>query len=306
LKRALLASIVLGVGVVAALGAYADFGQLGSALQGFQWELLPLALACTAMNHLIRFWRWQRYLRAIEVKIPARRSFSIFTAGLTMTLSPAKLGEVLKSVLLARSFAIPARRSAPIVLAERITDAIGLAALTTGAGVAVAGGWALGPPVAVLCLASVFLLRLPVLDRYRWIAEARSVSITLLGWPRLTAMSVVATGSWLLECVAAWVCVRGLGLEVSFGETVVVFGTASLAGAISFVPGGIGVAEASMAALLRALGASRPDAVAATVLIRLVTLWFSVAGGLIALAYESSTRPASESEALSDPNERGA
>lgn len=291
---------------MAALGIYADFGRLGSKLQAFRWEVFPLALGLTAMNHLIRFWRWQHYLRVINVKIPARRSFSIFTAGLTMTLSPAKLGEVLKSALLARSFAIPARRSAPIVLAERITDAIGLAALATGAGVAIAGGWALGPPVALACLGSVFILRLPVLDRYAWIAEARVVSIKLLGWPRLAAMSALATASWLLECVAAWVCIRGLGLDISFGETVVVFATSSLAGAISFLPGGIGITEASMAALLQTFGAGRADAAAATVLIRLATLWFSVAAGVSALAYETTRRSALASGAPSDPNEHDA
>jgi len=61
----------------------------------------------------------------------------------------------------------------------------------------------------------------------------------------------------------------------------------SLAGALSFLPGGLGVAEASMTGLIRALGdTTRVAAAAATVLIRLATLWFAVALGLIGLAVE--------------------
>lgn len=55
-----------------------------------------------------------------------------------------------------------------------------------------------------------------------------------------------------------------------------------LAGALSFMPGGIGGAEGVMVALLMTQ-APAADAVAATVLIRLTTLWFAVAIGALAL-----------------------
>ena len=61
----------------------------------------------------------------------------------------------------------------------------------------------------------------------------------------------------------------------------------SLAGALSFLPGGLGVAETSMTGLIRVLGdVPKAAAAAATVLIRLSTLWFAVAIGLVGLAVE--------------------
>jgi uncharacterized protein (TIRG00374 family) len=70
-------------------------------------------------------------------------------------------------------------------------------------------------------------------------------------------------------------------------DTVVVFSLGSLAGALSFLPGGLGVAEGSMTGLIRVLGdVSKAGAVAATVLIRLATLWFAVALGLAGLAVD--------------------
>jgi uncharacterized protein (TIRG00374 family) len=81
--------------------------------------------------------------------------------------------------------------------------------------------------------------------------------------------------------------VRGLGLDVTAASAAVAYAIGNLAGSLSFLPGGLGVAETSMTGLLRALsGAPAAGAAAATVLIRLATLWYAVAIGVAALAVE--------------------
>ena len=59
----------------------------------------------------------------------------------------------------------------------------------------------------------------------------------------------------------------------------------TVAGALSFLPGGLGVTEAGMLALLGdlATGCSRSVSAAATFITRLCTLWFAVVVGLAAL-----------------------
>jgi uncharacterized membrane protein YbhN (UPF0104 family) len=280
LVAALAAVVALG------LGLYADFGRLGDELASFRWELFPLALALTALNYLLRFWRWQRYLARLEIEVPPARSFAIFVAGLTMTITPAKLGEVLKCGLLKRSFGVPVRRSVPIVLAERVTDASGVVVLAVAAG-AGANRW----PLLVLALAGVaaivLVVRSPLLERFSRLGEAPEAARALLETRLLLGMTALSAVSWFFECLAAYVCVRGLRLDLSLVDTVVVFSLGSLAGALSFLPGGLGVAEGSMTGLIRVLGdVSKAGAVAATVLIRLATLWFAVALGLAGLAVD--------------------
>ena len=51
---------------------------------------------------------------------------AIFTSGLSMTISPGKLGEVLKSVFVRRVSGAPIARTAPAVIAERATDGTGM------------------------------------------------------------------------------------------------------------------------------------------------------------------------------------
>jgi glycosyltransferase 2 family protein len=274
------------VAVAVGLGLYADFGQLGDELASFRWELFPLALALTALNYLLRFWRWQRYLARLDIEVPVGRSLAIFTAGLLGTITPAKLGEVLKCGLLKRSFGVPVRRSVPIVLAERVTDATGVVVLAVVAG-AGTNRW----PLLAVALAGVavivLVVRSPLLERFSRLGEAPGAARALLETPLLVGMTALSAASWFCECLAAYVCVRGLRLDLSLGDTVVVFSLGSLAGALSFLPGGLGVAEGSMTGLIRVLGdVSKAGAVAATLLIRLATLWFAVALGLVGLAVD--------------------
>ena len=287
LRKTLALAVALAIGVFIGLGLYADFDDLRRSLASFGWRWFPLALALTFVNYLLRFLRWQLYLRRLAIGVPTRRSFSIFLAGLVMTLSPAKLGEVLKSALLRRSFGVPLRRSAPIVLVERISDALGLVAVGVVAGAGAAGSWLLVSVVAAAAVALVLVVRAPFLDRWGPVADARATAGELLGIRLLAGTTVLSAAAWSLECMAAYACVQGLDLDVSLADTAVAFSVGSLAGAVSFLPGGIGVAETGMTGLFRALGGvSAAGAAAATVFVRLSTLWFAVALGLAALAVE--------------------
>lgn len=283
-------SVALAVGVVVGLGLYADFGKLGSALGGFRWELFPAALGLTSLGYALRFARWQAYLGRLGIEVPVRRSAVIFLAGFSMTLSPGKVGEVLKSVLLRRAYGTPVSRSAPVILAERVTDVLGTVAVG-GIAMVWAGAGARWPlVVAGLAVAGgvVAALRLPLPRKLERVRAAREAALSLHTPGLLAAMSGVATAAWACEAGAAILCVKGLGLDASAASAAVAYALGNLAGSLSFLPGGLGVAETSMTGLLRALsGVPAAGAAAATVLIRLATLWFAVAVGLAALAAEA-------------------
>ncbi|HYH13091.1 MAG TPA: flippase-like domain-containing protein, partial [Thermomicrobiales bacterium] len=109
--------------------------------------------------------------------------------------------------------------------------------------------------------------------------------------PKLVAGSVgLGMVSWFCECVALFLILTGLGQEPSWHLLLVstfVLSVSSVLGALSMLPGGLGVAEASVAGLLLLLiegpSFTRADAAAATLLVRFSTLWFSVLLGVGAL-----------------------
>jgi uncharacterized protein (TIRG00374 family) len=91
--------------------------------------------------------------------------------------------------------------------------------------------------------------------------------------------------AWLSEGVGLWIVLRGLDADLSLVRAISIYATASLVGALIMLPGGVVGTEGSMVGLLRSLDLTRTDASAATIIIRLCTLWFAVVLGLATLGF---------------------
>ena len=227
----------------------------------------------------------------------------MFLAGFALTVTPGKLGEAVKAVLLRASHGIAMARTAPIVVAERVTDLVALLLLAlvgvfsfdvdkrflvAGAVLVVAGLVVVSvDPVARAAIRIAG--RMPLLRRFAHrMEDFHAHTVTLLAPGPLVVASALAVCSWFLECLAFWVVVHGFpGASIGMREATFVYATTTVAGALSFLPGGLGVTEAGMLALLRRLGQGFVEgtALAATFVTRVATLWFAVALGLPALVF---------------------
>jgi uncharacterized protein (TIRG00374 family) len=78
--------------------------------------------------------------------------------------------------------------------------------------------------------------------------------------------------TWLICSVVFTIAAIGLWIAI-------------VAGALTFVPGGLGGTEVVLYMLCLTTGMGDSEAVAATLLIRLATLWYAVALGLAALLW---------------------
>jgi uncharacterized protein (TIRG00374 family) len=295
----LLIAVVIGI---AALSMVGDIRDIGDRIGGFAWPAFAAALALALSNYAARFVRWQLYLRRQGVTVPLGSSAIVFTAGLSLSITPAKLGELVKSYLLREMHEIPAPKTAPIVVAERVSDLIALLLLAV-IGVAAYGvDPALVIGAGALILAGLLLLAWPRptralidlatsprrLRRLRAPLHETLVGLSALCRPGpLLVATLIAVPAWAFECVGfALICDAFPGVHVDLGLAFVIYAGTTIAGALSFLPGGLGVTEGAMTlALVR--GASKLDpstAVAATLLTRLATLWFAVALGVVFLA----------------------
>ena len=103
-----------------------------------------------------------------------------------------------------------------------------------------------------------------------------------------TAIGVFA---WSLEGVSLWLLLRGMGMEsVTIGGATIAHTAARLIGALTLLPGGLGSTEAGTVGLLALQGVGVPAATPATLLIRLMTLWFATALGVLCLLRPCSVR----------------
>jgi uncharacterized protein (TIRG00374 family) len=225
---------------------------------------------------------------------------------------------VFKSALLASARGVAVARSAPIVVADRLSDLLSLVVLVAIGSMAFTGyGWIALIALALVAGVLVFVvwesLTLRIIDRlakfnfgvklapklreaYRALQDVTTPTALIL-------MTVVSAVAWALECTALWLILRGLATPTSITLAFFAYATATIAGAIAMLPGGLGGTEATMQKILTSLGGVQTAAAgAATLLVRLATLWFAVVLGYVALVvfrrkYDRNTHTQNEGDA---------
>ena len=298
--KRLLPLILLTGAVFVGLTGYGDFGEVADNLLSFPLPHLLLALALAMANYLLRYLRWEYYFRTLGTRIPLGLSGLVFLSGLAMALTPGKVGELSKALLLRDRAQVPLSVSAPVVVMERVTDLLAVAALSLGALLFLPFGRALAFAGLVALVGVILvvawrprgdlLLRLPLLRRWRPLLESSLESLGSLGSPRpLLVALALSTLAWVSEGVSLWVIVQGLDLSLSLAEAVGVYAAATLVGAASLLPGGLGGTEGSMILFLSQLDLPRDGASSATLLVRLCTLWFAFLLGLFSLLWLQRT-----------------
>ncbi len=302
LRTKVLVSLIFGLVVIAAISFYADLPRLLQAFRLFPWALLPAILGLTLLNYGLRFVKWDYYLHCLGLGVPRGRSLKIFVAGLSMAITPGKVGELLKSYLIKRYNGTPMSRTAPVIMAERLTDGLAMLFLALG-GLALYGiGWQglLGILLAALALIGVIQYRplalrllgwgerLPLVRRFaQGLHEFYESAYVLLSFRPLLLAVGIGLVSWSGECVAFYLVLVGLGLPGTttlFIQAAFILATSTLIGSVTGLPGGLGSADLSILGLIVAL-VTRDTTIAgaATLLIRFCTLWFGVSIGVVGL-----------------------
>jgi uncharacterized protein (TIRG00374 family) len=301
LLRRLVVAMLLGVAVYAGFVLFRGYRTISAELARFEWSAFGAALGLTFGNYVLRFLKWEFYLARLGIKgVPKLDSFLTFLSGFVLTVTPGKVGEVFKSLVLFETHGVTVQRTAPIVVAERLTDLIGIIGLVILGSLGVQGGlvWAgLGAAAVVVALVLISSRSVPE-ALVRWM-EGRPGALERLAprvrqaWESLRQLTtpgalfipaVLSLISWSMEGSALWVILRGFGSHPSPAVCLFAYATSQLAGALIPVPGGLGVTEGSLEQQLTLLGGVVPaTATSAMLLIRFATLWFAVLLGFLAL-----------------------
>ena len=122
--------VLLGIIVFAVLVLLGDYKDMYSSLQMIDPTILVVILGLTLLNYALRFLKWGYYLRILDIKLPLKTSLIIFLSGLSMAITPGKVGEIFKAQMLKETNGIERRRTVVVVFAERLTDVIALSLLS--------------------------------------------------------------------------------------------------------------------------------------------------------------------------------
>jgi uncharacterized membrane protein YbhN (UPF0104 family) len=274
------------------------------------------------LSYALRFLRWHLLARCVAPDLSLGSSFVVGTIGFALILTPGRIGEVLKLVLLRQRTAVPVSTSAPVWIVEKISEAFALALIASVASVFLP--WLSDvrherrlelTALAVVCLIvgvafwrplAMAVPRLPLVSRVLRRPSARALWDNLIrGGDQVLGWRVLATSLGL--SIAARICdgisiywIGGVyGVALTLAESLFLIGSSGFLGGISMVPGGSGVAEATLIGLLLAFGADAPGATAVALTSRIFIFWIWAAIGLVLAARLAGQWGGAASEARS-------
>lgn len=296
-SRALFA-VIVSVALYAIFVIFSDISLLVEKFQNFNFLFLIPAFALVLLSYFVRGFRWDFFLKTLGIEISLKESLSLFFAGLGLSITPGKVGEVIKSHFLKKDHDHSYTKTAPIIFVERYYDLVGLLIIS------IIGIWfididrtmvfvTLAIIVSALVISQQKKIVKKILEKFESISFLSKFAVKLqetfetihvLLKPRLYAKSIgFSVTGWLIESLAVFLIFLGFEIDLSLPTVILIFAISSIIGGISMIPGGIGLTEGGMVGLLLLEGIDYTSAISVVILVRIVTLWFSVAIGLIVL-----------------------
>jgi uncharacterized protein (TIRG00374 family) len=284
--------------VFVGLSIYGDIDQLVKAFILFDYRYLPFILLLAPLNYFFRYMKWSYYLKLIDVEVARKENILIFLSGLAMTITPGKVGELLKSYLLKEKKGIPMSSTAPLIIGERLTDGISVFILAAIGSITYQHGLKILFFILISIIGFIWLMQRPklvykLLDPFNHIKAFRKFDTSIKNFydkthiilqtkPLIFAISIGVV-SWFFEGVVIYLTALALGFKLPLLACVFVVSFSFIIGALSMVPGGLFVVEGSVVTLLMMMGLTKDISVATTIITRFSTLWLGVVLGLVGL-----------------------
>jgi uncharacterized protein (TIRG00374 family) len=276
-----------------------DLGEVYAQLNKMDTSYLPIILLLIPLSWIVLFTRWNLLLKNSNVHVPVKDNLKIYLSGFALSITPGKVGELIKSQLLKIKFGIPREKTAPIVLVEQLYNIIGII------GVSILGIWyfELGAHIILIAASLLVILLilisskrlfdkfLTLLSRIKFLSQytsAFSNSYDVLrkstrGWVVVYA-TILSIAFWLIESVIAYFVLLSFGVNhIEFLSVITTYTSSIILGVASFLPLGIGVVEGSLAGFFTLQGVDVSIALTLVIFIRIFTRWIAVSVGFIAL-----------------------
>ncbi len=316
-RNRILAGFAIGFVIYLGLLLFADAegltNDLLAQMRNYPWILIFPVILQKFVSWIFRFLEWHYFLGVINAqdKISRFDSAILFVSGFTMAVSPGKVAEMLKTVILKTKTGVPIATSAPVVIAERVVDGLAVIILSFLALLVAGEQINLGDYRSLIYLSTALLVagliavqirplaylglgviaQLPLIRRlHQWLVNFYESSYEIFKLKHVipaTAFGMVASA---LDAVGFAIILSGFGLEITWLlllQSMVIVGLASAIGALSGVPNGAGITEISVSAMLAIIVAPFNPlvtvgvAATAAVIEGFLHKWFRVLVGLL-------------------------
>lgn len=262
------------------------------------FQLIPLVAEVSLVTYVIRFIRWHNLLRWAGYSTSWHQGFLAYLSGFAFTAVPGKVGELARIRYL-QPLGVQAKDVISVFILERTLDIVvvlllSLMVVTHGRMFSLALIFTSCFVGAVICMAlygkplqflSLGLTRLKIRKLALVLDRLRQAFAGLNQWSlgQWVISFTWGLGAWILTALSFVIVLHGLEIAVPTMRGIGMYSLALLVGAASMLPGGLGSTEAAIVAQLQWHDVQMANALAAAVLVRIGTLWFSVLIGILSI-----------------------
>jgi uncharacterized protein (TIRG00374 family) len=313
------ASLMVGVVILAALIAVVHPDEIARSLRGASLGWIAASLLGLCAFFVVRGWRWKIILHPSAPRVSVADATAVTTIGWAInSVSPFKLGDVVRAASMAQRARIGVGASAATVVLERTLDVLALlllaivAAAVSGSrgggswgrliilsllavGVATIGYWLIHDEARTIRLVSALAQPLPAKAR-TWLIEL--VPSVLRGFhllrsrSQLLAAILLSLAQWALSAGTLFALFRAVSPQLSTSTLLLALILFTITQAISVTPGGLGTYEFLFVVTLGAFGGSPPALLTAiAVLTHVVGTAFFLACGALGVLWLRFVQP---------------
>lgn len=289
--------------LLACIAAYASLAGISESwphIAKLKADVIAHVLLLASANYLSRALRWHFFARHLNLNTSLSRDILFYVAGFAMTFSPGKVGEFIRLWFLRACYGYSPFLTFPLIIGDRVCDLMALLLIfLVAAPMPVMGSYSITASIFLLFVSLIATILRPDLlmkvtdftysvlrAKPRVFARMRRLSrayMKITHWRSYAVALPLSIVGWLAEVAILYNVAEAMGASMTFASAAFVFSGATVVGALTLLPGGIGGAEISMAGLLMLSGFNLDLAAAITIVVRAVTLWFAVSLGLAAL-----------------------
>ena len=302
-KKSLLIGI-LGIIVIYAIILIAfDINIISEKIGDFDPQYLPIIIPLIPLTWGVLFLRWNLLLKNSDIDIPLKDNFMIFISGFALGVTPGKVGELIKSLLLKNKFNIQRTKTAPLVIVERFYDFFAIAVISLFGilvfeySIYIFGILTIGITIFLIVTSSekIFLKFLNKIEKIKFLKNfsnelPKSFNVIQKStrgkiFPLSITLSIIF---WFLDSIIAYLTLLSFGIDIiDYFVLMSIYTSSIILGVISFLPLGIGVVEGSLVGFLSLNGIEFHLATAIVVFIRFFTRWIGVMAGFIGLKFSN-------------------
>jgi len=274
-----------------------DFSVIREKIFDFKTDYLPIILLLAPLSWVIVFFRWHLLLKNSNIIIPKKENFKIYMAGFAMSVTPGKVGELIKSQFLKSKYGVSRKNTLPIIISEYFYHLVGVLV------VSIIGVYYFEFSLYIIILTSALIITTltiissetffkkfvnliskrnflkkyvsPISDSHIILKKSTRGKIFIIS-------SGLSIAFWLTEVLIVYFVFLSFDiLNFEFFKIAAIYTTSLILGMLSFLPMGVGVVEGSLAGFLNYEGIDISIALTLVILIRIFTRWYGVIVGLV-------------------------